>query len=266
MTDWTAYSLYAVFALGGLGVYLMLPKAGRSQTRSGVVLASLALASLLAVLGLRVVTSGSSNVFFYVFAAIALSATARVITHPKPVYSAIYFVLAVVAVAAMLVLQSAQFLAIALVMIYAGAIVVTYVFVIMLAQQGGAPATDLRSREPFMAVCAGFVTMAAVAVQATTISASDVVPISSDVILVSSQESIAKQPRVDDDLTPVKGNSFAIGSLIMTRYVVALEIGGVLLLVAMVGAVALSRKRIPIEGVSPPAPEPGEIGRKVPPY
>ncbi len=266
MTPWTAYSLYAVFVLGGLGIYFMLPKAGRSQVIPGAVLAILALASLLIVLGLNVATTESSNGFFYLFAAIALAATARVIAHPKPVYSAVYFVLAVVAVAAMLLLQQAEFLAIAVVMIYAGAIVVTYVFVIMLAQQGGAPATDRRAREPFLAVCAGFVTMAAVAVQATHLAVPDPSTTRPDVSLVSAQEQTGERTQPGGGRRVAKGNSFAIGSLVMTRYIVALEIAGVLLLVAMVGAVALSRKRVPIEGVFEPPREPGAAGREVPPY
>ena len=90
-------------------------------------------------------------------------AASRVITHPKPVYCAIYFVLVVVAVAALLVLQQAEFLAVALIIIYAGAILVTYLFVIMLAHQGGSPTYDRRAREPFLAILAAFVLMAAVA-------------------------------------------------------------------------------------------------------
>jgi len=269
VTPWTPYILYAVFALGGLGVYFMLPKPGRSQVIPGAVLAVLALASLLLVIGLTVVSSETSNGFFYVFAAIALAATARVITHPKPIYSAIYFVLAVVTVAAMLVLQQAEFVAVALVMIYAGAILVTYVFVIMLAQQGGAPVTDRRSREPFLAVCAGFVTMAAIAAQASKLPAPDADRTAPGVSLASAPAQTtheATDAGDADDVLTAAGNSYAIGSAVMTRYVVALEIGGVLLLIAMVGAVALSRKRVPVEGVFEPSRPPGEAGREVPPY
>jgi NADH-quinone oxidoreductase subunit J len=147
-------------------VYFLLPKAGRSKTLIGAVFGLAAVAAFIILAATRIVAPDSGAVYFYVFATIAILAAARVITHPKPVYCAIYFVLVVVAVAALLVLQQAEFLAVALIIIYAGAILVTYLFVIMLAQQGGAPTYDRRSREPFRAVLAGFVLMAAVASKA----------------------------------------------------------------------------------------------------
>ena len=69
----------------------------------------------------------------------------RVVTHPKPVYSALYFVLTVFASAGLFVLLWAEFMAAALVLIYAGAILVTYVFVIMLAAEAPPPGAAGRS-------------------------------------------------------------------------------------------------------------------------
>jgi hypothetical protein len=64
------------------------------------------------------------------------------------------------------------------------------------------------------------------------------------------------------------GNTAQIGALVMTRYVVALQIGGLLLLISMVGAVALSRKRVPAEGVpwQPPLQPLGQAGREAEPF
>jgi NADH-quinone oxidoreductase subunit J len=92
-----------------------------------------------------------------VFATVALLAAGRVVTHPVPTYSALYFALVVLSVAVLLVMQRAEFLAVALVIIYAGAILVTYAFVIMLAQQSGAAATDAQAREPMLAILVSFV-------------------------------------------------------------------------------------------------------------
>ncbi len=87
----------------------------------------------------------------------------RVVTHPAPVYSALYFILTVFASAGLFVLLSAGFMAAALVLIYAGAILITYVFVIMLASQASAEAAGtttvianerIRCRQP-RAVCGG---------------------------------------------------------------------------------------------------------------
>ncbi len=252
----TAHLLYLVFALGGCGIYFLLPRAGRSKTLIGAVFGASAVAAMLTLLAVRVVSPDETTAYYYLFATIAVLAAARVITHPKPVYSAIYFVLVVVAVAALLVLQQAEFLAVALLIIYAGAILVTYLFVIMLAHQGGSPVYDRRSREPFLAVLAGFVLMAAIAGRAEDLpQAANEVTVQTT--LASDSNPAPKQPA---------GNTAAIGAAMMTRYVVVLEVAGVLLLVAMVGAIGLSRKKVPVETSAAPPKPIGQIGREVEPY
>jgi NADH-quinone oxidoreductase subunit J len=244
--------LYLIFTLGGVGLYFLLPNPGRSKTVAGAILGLSALAALLVLLIVRV-TPGATTGYFYLFAAIALIAAVRVITHPRPVYSAVYFVLVVVAVAALLVLQGAEFLAIALIIIYAGAILVTYLFVIMLAQPTGSPAYDRRAREPFFTVLVGFILMGAVAGKAGDLPAGTQPP----TVPVSSAESVAGWP---------DGNTAAVGQDVMTKYVTALEIAGVLLLISMVGAIALARKRVPSEEVAPPERPLGEVGKEVAPF
>ncbi len=257
MTAAAPYLLYLVFAVGGVGLYLLLPKPGRSQTWAGAVIGMLALAGLFAVLAARVVSPDETGVCFYLFAAIAVVAAVRVITHPKPVYSALYFVLVVIAVAALLVLQEAEFLAVAMLMIYAGAILVTYLFVIMLAQQSGSPIYARRSREPFLAVLAGFVLMAALAGRAGDLPEPTAAPVIPTQFAVPDETSSA---------VPALGNTSAIGAAVMTKYVVVLETAGVLLLVSMIGAIALSRKKVPVEGITAPQKPLGRIGREVEPY
>ncbi len=256
MTPSTAYLLYAVFALGGAGVYLLLPKAGRPTTMIGAALGLSAVAAFLAVLGVRIISPDATTGYFYLFSAIAIVSAARVVTHRKPIYSALYFVLVVVAVAALLVLQQAEFLAVALIIIYAGAIMVVYLFVIMLAQQDGSPVYDRHAREPFLAVLVGFVLMAVIAQRAGNWPE----PAAPAAIAVSAYQS--------DVLMEVEsvGNTMAMGAVVMTKYIAAVEIGGVLLLVAMVGAMAMARKRVPIE-LCRPAPRPlGQIGKEVEPF
>lgn len=265
MASTTAYLLYLIFALGGAAIYLLLPKGGRQRTGAGAVIGVLAVVGLITVLAARVVSPDETTPYFYLFATISVLAAARVVTHPKPVYSALYFVLVVIAVAALLVLQQAEFLAVALIIIYAGAILVTYLFVIMLAQQSGSPIYDRRCREPFLAVLAGFVLMAALAGRAGDLPAHAsfrTIP-----VVGPTFQSVGR-----DGGNPVPaeewaaGNTMAIGALVMTRYVVALEVAGVLLLVSMVGAIALARKKVPVEVVTAPQKPIGQVGREVEPY
>ncbi|MCK6464912.1 MAG: NADH-quinone oxidoreductase subunit J [Phycisphaerae bacterium] len=280
MTPAALYTLYAAFVLGGTGLYFLLPNPDRGKPLAGAALGALGLVAL--VVAWALIGDAGTGAAFYVLGLVALLCTVRVITHPKPVYSALYFVLTVLAVAALCVLQGAEFLAAALVIIYAGAILVTYVFVIMLAQQSGPSSTDRRSREPFLSVCAGFVTMAVITAHASKALESSVAaggtPRAEARLASAAAESGAPAGLVEDEAKPsddgakrsapkpVTGNAMALGGAVMTRYMVALQLSGLLLLIAMVGAVAMSRKRVPQEGaVSPRAPL-GQAGREVPPY
>src|SRR4051812_35413141 len=143
----------------GVATVLMLP--GRRETpwaKIGAVVA-LAVGLIFAALLVRYTAGlnrGGMGPYFWVFSAIAVVGALRVVTHPRPVYSALYFVLTVMASAGLFVLMWAEFMAAALVLIYAGAILVTYVFVIMLAAEaqplpGGGERLaehDAESREP----------------------------------------------------------------------------------------------------------------------
>lgn len=259
------YILYALVAIGAAGVYGLLPDTARRSKRPTAILL-LAVLAVLIVFGVQSTAwLGANDGYFCVFGSLALFGAVRVVTHARPVYSAIYFVVVVLSVAGLLVLMDAEFLAAALVIIYVGAILVTYIFVIMLAQQRGVAAYDVRAREPLAAVAVGFLLVASVgsllakpppaAVEATpAMSAGDRAPENADASIG----------------TPAgPGNVREIGRSLLTRYAVAVEVAGVLLLVAMVGAIWVARHPIPGrvgEAPGEPVSPPGQIGREAPPF
>jgi NADH-quinone oxidoreductase subunit J len=255
MTPSTLNILYLVFTIGGAGLYFVMPKSRQFHPAIGALLGLFAIAALFGVWAARVV-SDSPGVYFYLFAAVAVIGSARVITHPRPLYSALYFVLVVLAVSGILVLQYAEFLAVALVMIYAGAILVTYLFVIMMAHQGGAPIYDRRAREPLLSVLAGFVVMATVATRAGETSFATTHPIAA----------ATAQALPSENTDASAGNTFAVGSMLMTRYVIVLELSGLLLLISMIGAIALSRKKVPADVIPEPSSPLGKVGREAVPF
>jgi NADH-quinone oxidoreductase subunit J len=106
---------------------------------------------------------------FYVFATLGLLSALRMITHHRPVYSALYFIMTIVSTAGLFLLLSAEFMAFALIIIYAGAILITYLFVIMLATQAPTEGDeehlasyDTEAREPWAASAAGFLVIGVV--------------------------------------------------------------------------------------------------------
>ncbi len=216
--------LVTLLLVGALGVYLALP-GGRVQPIKALQVVLTLVGAVLAAWLLRNVGGNLEQpLSLTILALIGLWGGVRVITHPKPVYSALFFIVVVISVAGLLVLMQAEFLAASLVIIYAGAILVTYVFVIMLAQQSGGPASyDRNSREPLLGVIAGF---AVLAVLTNKMLGGALAGGSSGAATVAAPGTVAE-----------------IGTHLLTQYVVGVQIAGVLLLAAMVGAIAIARRK-----------------------
>ncbi len=160
---------------------------------------------------------------FYVFAAILVFAALRVITARNPVHAALYLVLSFFSAAAIWLLLRAEFLAITLVLVYVGAVMVLFLFVVMMID------FDLeRLRQGFWAnlrVAApvgGLIIfeMAAVLIRSFNVPESAVAPLPANY-----------------------DNTRALGRLIYTDYVYAFEIAAVILLLAIVAAIALTLRR-----------------------
>jgi NADH-quinone oxidoreductase subunit J len=230
--------------LAGLGTVLLLPGHRDASFRKlgGVIL--LAAAIIFAVLlARRLGDTATTPVgpYFWIFSAIALFGAIRVITHPKPVYSALYFVLTVFASAGLFLLLYAEFMAAALILIYAGAILVTYVFVIMLAAEATPAKTpdgknvvlmgladhDAVSREPFAAAVIGFSLMGVILF-----------------LIFDKAQAIAPAPAVAS--TIVSGDTQELGAYLFKNQIVNLELAGLILTIAMVGAIVIARKRVSV--------------------
>jgi len=166
--------LYIACALGAVGVVLAMPRKKVAAYVVGAAVAGAGFAVAMAALakgGAGGAAGGASLLpgpMFYIFSLVGLGSALRVITHPRPIYAALYFILTIVASAGLYVLLAAEFMAFALVIVYAGAILITYMFVIMLASEGatelateGASEYDRVAREPVIATVAGFVLLAA---------------------------------------------------------------------------------------------------------
>jgi NADH-quinone oxidoreductase subunit J len=164
-----------------------------------------------------------TDVLFYILAFAALVCGFLVIANPfsrSPVTSAMFLVLTIIALAGLFVLLHAYFLAAVQVLVYAGAVMVLFLFVIMLL--------DLRSEERRR-----FKILAAIGGVG-----------SAAVILLIFLHNLLHAPLASSDSPSVEGGTFVLGKLLFTQYVLPFEIVSVLLLVAMVGVVLLSKKEL----------------------
>lgn len=158
--------LFLPAILGFATIYLLLPRPRPYPRLWG------AAAGVAALLSLGLVLRGTwtahttpevvESALFGLFASVALAAGTLLLSQRNPVRAALSFALVVLSTCGLFLLQAAPFLMAATIIVYAGAIIVTFLFVIMLAQQAGLSDADQRSREPFLSCLAGFVLLGAI--------------------------------------------------------------------------------------------------------
>lgn len=163
----------------------------------------------------------------------------RMITHVNPVYSALYFGGVVLASAVLVLVPGAHFLAVILVIVYAGAILVAYVFVIMLAQQARPVEYDVTVRQPAIALIVGLGMIIAVlwALMQSPFGAARDVP-----SIAAGGPSTAGDAAAANVVTD--NNVVSLGAVLFGGYPLSVEVAGVFLLVAMVGAIVLASLRV----------------------
>jgi NADH-quinone oxidoreductase subunit J len=159
---------------------------------------------------------------FYVFSFVLLFASFRVITARSPVYAALYLVLAFFSAACVWMLLRAEFLAISLVLVYVGAVMVLFLFVVMMLDIG----TDGAMRAGFWK---HFPVAALVGV---------VIALEMALVLIPGFD--VRTAPVADAAAMQMGNTKLLGIQIYTNYLYPLQIAAVLLLVAIIAAIALT--------------------------
>lgn len=123
--------------LGTLALWLLVPRGGVPRWQKALGSAAGVIALGLAASQMPILPSWSAHTLFWLLAAVTLIAAAAMIAVRSPVYSAIWFAMTLLGVAGLFLFQGAQFLGVATIVVYAGAIVVMFLFLIMLAQPQG---------------------------------------------------------------------------------------------------------------------------------
>ena len=289
-----AVQLTIAAAICAAGLAMLMQPEGRKLRIAGTVLGLAGFAMLFVEVLKRASPAGADTglppVFPVVFGFLALAGAVRMITHPRPVFAALYFILVVIATAGMFLLLGAEFMAFSLVIVYAGAILITYMFVLMLAQQSpvagvGDAWYDRMPREAISAVIVGFVMLATLSDAYFSQKSQDLrnetlvrteptgtaeawarldqmpkllleTARRADASIASVESLDAKTGTVSArtaDGAPVQvvlgaddlpDNGRQVGVDLVSKFPAGLEIAGVVLLMALFGAVILARKQI----------------------
>src|SRR5579863_241426 len=164
-----------------------------------------------------------ANIFFYIFAVVLLASAAMVVSSRNPVHSVLFLILASFNAAALFLIAGAEFLAMILVIVYVGAVAVLFLSVVMMLDIDFA---ELRG---------GFLRYLPVG---ATVGAVLLLELG---LVISGWKIAPEAPMLRLSPTPAQiSNTAALGRLLYTDYVFLFQAAGLLLLVAMIGAIVLT--------------------------
>ena len=164
-------------------------------------------------------------IMFYLFAAVAVASGVMVVSARNPVHSVLFLILAFFNAAGLFVLMGAEFLAMILVIVYVGAVAVLFLFVVMML--------DI----DFVQLRTGAMKYLPVGLVVGLILFAELAFVFGSWVIAPGVSAVAAAP------TPAVShatNTRALGDLLYTRYVFAFQMAGMVLLVAMIGAIVLT--------------------------
>ena len=174
--------------------------------------------------------NGLEAVFFYLFAFIAVAAAFMVIAARNPVHSVLYLILTFFNAAGLFLLTGAEFLAMILLVVYVGAVAVLFLFVVMMLDVDFA---ELKS---------GALQYAPIGALVGLILAAELIVVTGGYAFAPRLASTVAEP------TPAlttRSNTAALGDILYTDYLFFFQVAGLILLVAMIGAIVLTLRHKP---------------------
>jgi NADH-quinone oxidoreductase subunit J len=169
--------------------------------------------------------TGLGAIFFYLFAFVAVGAAFMVIAARNPVHSVLYLILTFVNASGLFLLTGAEFLAMILLVVYVGAVAVLFLFVVMMLDVD------------FAELKQGVLQYASVGAVVGLILAAELVVVLGGYVFSPKLGATVAQPTPD---IAVRSNTAALGDILYTDYIHFFQIAGLILLVAMIGAIVLT--------------------------
>ncbi len=272
--------IFAIVILGAGGTYLLLPhKHGRTKPRVahlvGLVLATIA--TILLASTWRPAGPFVSNVSFFLFGLAAVFGSLLTITSRNPIHSALWFASVVLATSGLFLLSGAQLLAAGTVIVYAGAIIVTFLFVIMLAQMEGLATYDRMARSPFWATLSSYLLFFGLIYalfafrmgpRGMDVRSADGTPVKllvpavdrlgnlkgltpdQKLILSRALPPTSTLPEATGERKAAGAHVAGLGGTLYTEHLVTVELAGTLLFVALIGALAIATPKPPVRPTS----------------
>ncbi|MBS0236138.1 MAG: NADH-quinone oxidoreductase subunit J [Proteobacteria bacterium] len=170
-----------------------------------------------------------SDFIFYMFAVVMLTSAFLVVSARQPVHAVLFLILTFLNAASLLLMLGAEYIAMTLIIVYVGAVVVLFLFVVMMLNVDFAEKHQGFTKNIHLAIALGALFFIQVA------------------LALYDGISLAPSKMMADQITTAIGrqsipNTSAIGQIIYTQYFFPFQIGGLILLVAMIGAIVLTMR------------------------
>lgn len=212
--------------LSAVGLWVAFAVQSNAARRAGELLGLLGLVVLAVAMpklsALETWEQWTEQILYWLMAAIAVICSAAAVVSRNPVYTAIWFAASLLGVAGLFLFHNAQFLGVATIVVYAGAIVVTFLFVLMLANSEGEARYDRISWAKFPLP---MMVLAAAAILGMG-------------ALSFARHPVAPSPTADPSVLASEHVGH-FGGVLFTYHMISVEVVGAILLIALVGAVAI---------------------------
>ena len=172
--------------------------------------------------------SDVTSILFYAFATILMVAALAVITAKNPIHSVFFLIVAFFNAAGLFVLLGAEYVAMTLVIVYVGAVMVLFLFVVMMLNIN------------FEKVRAGFISYLPLGVGVAALLFAELAALLYNSILTPADLAPVRSP-IPDAMQIT--NAQAVGRVLYTDYLICFQLAGVILLVAMIGAIVLTHRQ-----------------------
>lgn len=234
---------FALPLVGVLGAYLLLNTRRRDSQFAGCVVAAIALLLGWATMS-RTTGDRVEGFCFAAFSGLAIASAIAMIVQSNPVYAALNFALVILSACGLFLMQAASFLAAATIIVYAGAIIVTFLFVIMLAHQSGRSTYDQNPKQPVLVGVAGVFLLGAILGTIEDSFPNHKAAAAAHESAIAKRQPTPTLPARQSPLAAVgNGGVLELGRTLFSDYLWATELAGTVLLISTIGAIAIAGHR-----------------------
>ncbi len=231
--DWHLMAFICI-AFGAFGYYLV--QLGILRSKSILIGGAV----LLVAAGLLVTITQKpalDNYIMLAFCGLATGGGIAFLTVRQPIYAALGFATAILSSSGVMFMQSALFVAAATIIVYAGATIIIFLFVLMFSQQASLETYELKLNRPFSAAIIGALFLGALVYSLQSIEG----------LRPVEWEQTTTRPLSHESKFVATSSIAGLGRSMFTEYLVTVELAGALLLVATIGAIAVAQRTIEVE-------------------